>query len=413
MSAIPRDHVENVHALSPVQQGMFFHSMLEPELAPYVEQGIWTVRGAVDPEVFARAWNDVAARHTVLRSVFRQARRQPVQIVLKSQSISVPCYDWTSLTRDAQRAALRGLARSERAPFSLADGPLLRLALARLAADEWRLIWTFHHIVLDGLTAAMLLTAVCATYDALSAGDPLPAAETPPFSHFVAWLAQQNRDEALGFLTKHLEGFASPTPLPCDRRPANVDLRTHRADHIWLSRDTSRALEGLARRQRVTVSTIVQAAWALLLGRYSGESDVVFGLTLAGRPPDVDGVERIAGPFINTLPVRVSLAGDCRLADLLQTLQQHFLDAVVRQRAQRAPAGRLERLPVEIVRAGCGRGRRSTCRAHQLRPAGGRRAAGRDRHHDFVRRGALRRGDDRLDAGQPADAPRRHRRQRG
>ncbi len=326
MSAIPRELVEDIHALSPVQQGMFFHTLLEPELAPYVEQGLWRLRGAVVPELFERAWNELAVRHTILRSVFRQARRQPVQIVLREKSIGVPFYDWTALPDEEQRRALRDLARSERAPFRLADGPLLRLALVRLGSDEWRLLWTFHHIILDGLTAAMLLESLCAIYDALVSGAPLPAPETPPFSNFIVWLARQDRDEAMAFWTRHLEGFAAPTPLPRDRPPTSVAGGMHRARHRWLSRDTSRALEDLARRQRVTVSTIMHAAWALLLARYSGEPDVVFGVTLAGRPADVPGVERIAGPFINTLPVRVQLGGDPRLADLLRALHQQFFD---------------------------------------------------------------------------------------
>jgi hypothetical protein len=150
MSAIPRDHVEDIHALSPVQQGILFHSMVEPELAPYVEQAIWRLRGDVVPELFERAWNELVARHTILRSVFRQARRQPVQIVLKQRSIDVPFHDLTSLPPDAQRRALDDLAQAALAPFSLADGPLFRLALVGLASDEWRLLWTFHHIILDG-----------------------------------------------------------------------------------------------------------------------------------------------------------------------------------------------------------------------------------------------------------------------
>ena len=326
MSAIPRDHVEDIHALSPVQQGILFHSMVEPERAPYVEQAIWRLRGEVVPELFQRAWTELVARHTILRSVFRQARRQPVQIVLKHQAIDVPCHDLTSLSHDAQHRALDDLARSALVPFSLADGPLFRLALVRLAPDEWRLLWTFHHIILDGLTFGLLLNSMCAIYDALASGELLPAAEPVPFSRFVTWLAQQNQDEALAFWTKQLEGLAAPTPLPYDRPPANVTGRTHRACQIRLSRETSRALADLARRRRVTVSRLMQAAWALLLARYSGETDVAFGLTLSGRPADLAHVERIAGPFINTLPVRVSLAGDPRLTDLLQSLQQQFFD---------------------------------------------------------------------------------------
>jgi hypothetical protein len=318
--------VEDIHALSPVQQGILFHSMVEPELAPYVEQAIWRLTGDVVPELFERAWNELVARHTILRSVFRQARRQPVQIVLKQRSIDVPFHDLTSLPPDAQRRALDDLARAALAPFSLADGPLFRLALVRLASDEWRLLWTFHHIILDGLTFGLLLNSMCAIYDALASGEPPPAAEPVPFSRFVTWLAQQNQDDALAFWTRQLEGLAAPTPLPYDRPPANVTTRTHRACHIRLSRETSGALADFARRRRVTVSRLMQAAWALLLARYSGETDVAFGLTLSGRPADLAHVERIAGPFINTLPVRVSLEGDPRLADLLKYLQQKFFD---------------------------------------------------------------------------------------
>lgn len=234
MSAIPREQVEDVHALSPVQQGMFFHSLLEPELAPYVEQGLWRLRGAVVPELFERAWNELAARHTTLRSVFRQARRQPVQIVLKSRSIQMSFHDWTVRKPEEQRRTLRELARVEHSPFHLADGPLMRLALVRLGADEWCLIWTYHHIILDGLTAAMLLESLCATYDALASGAPVPADEAPPFSRFIVWLTRQNQSEAMEFWTKQIEGIDSPTPLPYDR--SSRQFRGSTSNHLEAGR---------------------------------------------------------------------------------------------------------------------------------------------------------------------------------
>jgi non-ribosomal peptide synthetase component F len=166
---------------------------------------------------------------------------------------------------------------------------------------------------------------MCAIYDALASGEPLPAAEPVPFSRFVTWLAQQNQDDALAFWANTVRGLPAPILPALDRPPANVTTRTHRACRIRLSRETSSARRP-ARAGAVTVSRLMQAAWALLLARYSGETDVAFGLTLSGRPADLAHVERIAGPFINTLPVRVSLEGDPRLADLLQSLQRQFFD---------------------------------------------------------------------------------------
>jgi Cys-tRNA(Pro) deacylase len=327
VSAIARDQVEEISALSPAQEGIFFHTALDPDRAPYVEQSLWRIHGTVDPELFERAWNAVIEQHGILRTVFRQARRQAVQIVLKGLSVGVPHHDLRALGNESALAALASLAADERMPFKLADGPLQRLVLVRLADDEWRLIWTFHHIILDGVTSAIVLRSLCSAYDALAAGRSLPPA-APSFGRFLTWLSQQDRDAALAYWGQRLETFQTPTVLPYDRRnAAGGDRRTVRA---WLDAPTTKALHEMARRHRVTAVTLTQAAWAILLGRYGRTTDVVFGVTVAGRPTDLDGVDSIAGPFISTMPVRVELSSETRVSRILReilhqvaSLEQH------------------------------------------------------------------------------------------
>ena len=243
MSAIPRELVEDIHALSPVQQGMFFHTLLEPELAPYVEQGHWRLRGAVDPERFERAWNELAARHTILRSVFRQARRQPVQIVLRRQPIAVPFHDWTSLPAVEQRACAAASCPGQSRRRSAS--PTVRCCGWRSSAwacDEWRLIWTFHHIILDGLTAAMLLESLCAIYDELAAGaTPRRGrdAAVQPFRRVARPAGSSRRRWASGRGTSR----ASPLRRRCRRSAADQRGRRHasRPPPLDESRDEPRA----------------------------------------------------------------------------------------------------------------------------------------------------------------------------
>ncbi|MFE9062442.1 non-ribosomal peptide synthase/polyketide synthase [Streptomyces violaceusniger] len=322
--------VADIHPLTPTQSGLLFHALAQRDQGLYVEQATFVLDGVADSGVLAAAWQHVVDRTPVLRGeVVVHGVAEPLMVVRRTAVVPVEELDWTGLTEDERTAALERLLEQDRdRGIDLAAAPLLRVTLARLSPGEVRVLWTFHHVLLDGWSVFQVLGDVFAAHAALAAGEQPRLQARRPFADYVAWLGRQDRMRAEAHWRQALEGFTAPTPLPYDRRPT-PDIAT-RSSH-WLShrlgeQDTA-ALQDFARRHRLTMNTIVQGAWALLVSRLSGESDVCFGTTVSGRPAELPGADDITGIFINTLPVRCAVAGAAGTAAWLRELQAEQADA--------------------------------------------------------------------------------------
>ena len=316
-------NIEAIYPLSHMQQGMLFHTLLAPQSEVYFDQASWTIQADVNVEAFRQAWRQVVERHPILRTAFLWERRdKPLQIVRRRVELPWEVHDWRHLTPEEQQERLEDYVVADRARgFELSEPPLMRFALLRLADDRWHFVWSFHHILLDGWGSSLLLNEVTSFYDAYSNGKHLKLSQPRPYRDYIGWLQRQDLNAAEAYWKRRLQGFTSPTTFGI---PENLQQnaktgyaeKTHRIDE-----QTSRGLEALARYQQVTLNTLIQGAWALLLWRYSGESDVLFGATVSGRPADLEGVEQMVGLFINTLPVRVQIDGDAQVGAWLKQLQ--------------------------------------------------------------------------------------------
>jgi amino acid adenylation domain-containing protein len=325
-------NLEDIYPLSPLQQGMLFHSLLAPESGVYVNQCSCRLRGALDAERFRQSWQAVVDRHTILRSAFLwEGFAEPLQAVRSRVEVPWRSADWRGLPAAEQEARLAVLRRAERRePFDLAQAPLLRLVLLRLGEDAWALVWTFHHILLDGWSVPLLLGELVALY---RSGDPALLPPARPYRDYIAWLGRQDGRRAEAFWRQTLAGFAAPTPLGIDRidridRPVpegagSADLAE---ETLRIPAGATAALQAFAARSKLTLNTVSLGAWALLLARYSGEEDVVFGGVVSGRPAELPGVESILGLFINTLPVRVRVPEAEPAAAWLRSLQAWQLE---------------------------------------------------------------------------------------
>jgi amino acid adenylation domain-containing protein len=318
-------NIEAVYSLSPMQQGMLFHSLYAPESGVYFEQLSATLRGDLDLAAFERAWQRVMDRHPILRTAFAwKSLDRSLQVVHRRVSLQLEQRDWRGASPTEQEARLEGFLQADRARgFDLSRAPLMRLALLRTAEDAYEFVWSHHHILLDGWSLPLLLREVFAFYEAFRQGQDLHLETPPPYRDYIRWLERQDIAEAEAFWRRTLAGFAAPTPLTVDWPLASVADRKERYEEreIQLSRETTAALQSLARQQHLTLSTLVQGAWALLLNRYSGEEDVVFGATVSGRPADLLGAESMVGLFINTLPVRARVPSSMPVAAWLKDLQ--------------------------------------------------------------------------------------------
>ncbi|MFF8726760.1 non-ribosomal peptide synthase/polyketide synthase [Streptomyces sp. NPDC015171] len=321
-------HVEDVLPLTPLQSGMLFHGLVDTEHA-YFDRTAVRLSGVADPHAFAAAWQQVADRTPALRtSVHWQGLPHPVQVVHHRAELPVTHLDWRTLP-PAQRAEAteRLLAEDRAAGMDLTGAPLTRLTLAALPGDEVLLLWSTHHIVLDGWSTGQLLTEVCERYAALTGGpDPAPPLRRP-FADFLHWLRAQDETAAERHWADALAGFTARTPLPYDRVPAEAHrARSAAAVHHALDARVSRRLREGAARAGLTVNTVVEGAWALLLARTSGRDDVVFGTTVSGRPAELPGVEGMIGMFINTVPTRARVPAGPVLP-WLRGLQERQSDA--------------------------------------------------------------------------------------
>ncbi|GAA4545283.1 non-ribosomal peptide synthase/polyketide synthase [Amycolatopsis samaneae] len=322
--------VEDVYPLTPTQSGMLFHSLVESGNGVYFNQICVALDGIPDPEVFGRAWQCVVDRVPVLRSsVVWDGVPEPVQVVHRDVSLPITHLDWRHLTETEQRHQFDFVVEHERKQGAdLSTPPLLRVVIARTSDTGVRLGLVFHHILLDGWSLGQVVDDLFTCYAALHDGEQPEPSRRRPFRDHVAWLRGQDLALAEAHWRRELAGFESPTRLPFDR-PAVDAHGTYSGGRtvIELSEEDSRRLFDWAREHRLTVNAVVEGAWAVLLSRYSGDREVCFGTTVAGRPADVPGVESMVGMFINTLPVRVPVDGDRDLVSWLRAVRDRAVDS--------------------------------------------------------------------------------------
>ncbi|MEH2381351.1 MAG: amino acid adenylation domain-containing protein [Nostoc sp.] len=325
LEIIKNKNIESIYPLSPMQQGMLFHTLYEPESGVYLEQFCLTLSGNLDIIVLQQACLRVVKRHPVLRTlVVWEKQEEPLQVVCKQVELPWQNYDWRSLSATEQQERLEAFLQADRVQgFVLDKAPLMRFTLIQIADDTYEFVWSFHHLLIDGWSWPILCKEVFVFYNALLKGNYLYLNTPRPYRYYINWLQQQDLKAAETFWGQQLHGFTSPTRLLLDRGEAHnlQQPKTYHEQHCYLSATITAALQSQAQQYHLTLSTFVQAAWALLLSRYTDESEVVFGATVSGRPPTLSGVESMVGLFINTLPVRVKVPTATSLWQWLRKLQ--------------------------------------------------------------------------------------------
>jgi natural product biosynthesis luciferase-like monooxygenase protein/amino acid adenylation domain-containing protein/non-ribosomal peptide synthase protein (TIGR01720 family)/FkbM family methyltransferase len=318
--------IEDVYPLAPVQQALLFDSLQDPDSLAHRLQWTCILEGDLDPAAFEKAWGQVIDRHPTLRSAFLwEGLEEPLQKVSRGITAQIEHLDWRGLSPDLQREqGAMFLAR----PWDLALSrvPLMRLALIRLDERAYQFVWRHHHLILDGWSLPIVIEEVFRIYDGLRLGREASLAPARPYRDYIRWLRQQDSSRAESFWRRYLTGLNAPTPLSFGSVPAG---NNGRADVLRvLPGDLSGALRSLVRQHRVTLNTVIQGAWALVLSHTSHLDDVVFGVVSSGRPPAVPGIDSMVGVFISTLPLRVHTSSGASLFSWLrelQALQQEIL----------------------------------------------------------------------------------------
>ena len=313
---------EAVYPLTPPQQGIFMHWLLARDKTAYVDQYSFTLTGPLSPTAFEQAWEHIATRHPVLRTAFLRSRlSEPAQAVLRRVALDFEFVDHAHLDAAVSGQALHQLMTDAvQQGFAVARPPLSRVTLVRLAADLHRLVWTHHHIVVDGWSMSIVLSEVLQAHAALSANRAiqLPAAQT--YGRYVAWLQQHDISASEAFWRESLAGFTGAPPFSV--APPQEPRSGYEQIDIGLAADIGNLLARRARSYGVTLTTLLLAAWACLLSRHTGSNDVVFGMVASGRELELERIDDIVGLFVTTLPLRIETGRVGDVGDWLRALQR-------------------------------------------------------------------------------------------
>jgi len=335
---VTREGPESVVELSSTQKGILFHALYAADSPVYRVQSVFTIEGEVDVAAFQCAWQRVVDRHQALRcSFFWEGLSVPVQAVHRRVDFSVGHVDYSALDpAEREQRLVKLLAEDRSRPFDLLQPPQMRVTLVRVGVAQHELVWTRHHVIFDGWSQALLLQELFRLYELYRLGEADDFDEQsvlgPPtlLAPYSQWVRQSVKHELDSFWRPYLQGFTEAVDI-ASRSPDTAAPARQAELSRNLSEQQGHSVAELARRWAVTTSTMFVAAWALVLSLMTGRRDIVFGLTLAGRPAGLPGVEQMIGMFINTLPIRVQVDASAPLETLVRTAQEHVAALTERQ----------------------------------------------------------------------------------
>ncbi len=313
----------DVYPLTPVQEGILFHSLVSDDTRVYFEQVSYAYGGALDLPRLYQSLDELSERHELLRSVYAcEGTDRPLQLVLRRGTIGRRFEDIRALPPAEQETFIAREQEAEKdAGFVLTDGPLMRLTLLRTADNAYQFVWSFHHLIMDGWCLDVLNRELFALYET-PAPDLLPA---PSYGDFIRWLGRKDQEAARDHWKNYLEGYAYGAGIPAYKgrqaHPKRMDARSETLGNSQLE-----ALRSLAARHQLTVNSLVQVAWGLLLSRYNNTGDVVYGLVVSGRPAHLPGIDRMIGMFINTIPLRIRFGDTTDVIALARALQRVLVE---------------------------------------------------------------------------------------
>ncbi len=319
------NNIEDIYELSPMQQGMLFHKLAAPNSVVYFEQNYFTLQTQINVSAFQKAWQRVVDRHPILRTSFYwENLDKPYQVVYKKVDLPYSFQDWRNLSLEEQQKQFQTFLKADGdRGFELAQAPLIRLTLIQVADDNYQFVFSFHHILMEGWSVNWLWKEFYEFYHAFCQGEDLYLERPHPYKEYITWLQQQDQEKAETFWRQKLKGFTVPTPIIIGKTSASFSdqKEDYQRQELALSATMTTALKSLARKYQLTLNILIKGAWALLLSRYSQESDVVFGSTSSGRPTALADAESMIGLFINTLPLRVEVDNSSVLTSWLKKLQ--------------------------------------------------------------------------------------------
>lgn len=324
--------VKDIYALSPMQEGMLFHALFQRDTATYFEQISYRLNGNLDISCAEKSANELLKRYDILRTAFiYEGLERPLQVVLKERTLDFH-YENIEERMDGKtgkEVAVREFKENDRArPFDLGSDVLMRISVLRTGESEYEFTWSFHHILMDGWCLGILVSDFSWIYSHFIQNKSYELPAVKPYRTYIQWLEKQETDKPGDYWTRYLENYDETAGIP-GTQPVSANTGSYINQRVIFRLDTEKTkkLTELAGRNQVTVNTIYQVAWGILLSKYSGKRDVVFGIVVSGRPSEIGGVESMVGLFINTIPIRIQPEEKAKVNHLLKKAQEDMINS--------------------------------------------------------------------------------------
>ncbi|MCK4258505.1 MAG: non-ribosomal peptide synthase/polyketide synthase [Halanaerobiales bacterium] len=322
-------NILKINPLTPMQEGMLFHSLSNEKGTNYCEQIGYFIDGDIDIEMFKKSWTKTLDRHEIFRTEFVwKESKKPVQIVLQDKDVEIHEHDISDKDSIEQEKYIIEFKNGDLDNgLDINKGKLNRLSLIKLSEDKYYVCWTFHHIVLDGWSGPVVIQSLLEIYYALTTDTKMSAKSSVDFSDYLEWYKKHDWRKSKKFWKDYLHDFTEPTLLPVDKNVSNKEVIT-KAETVQLEFDQEKTakINQFCKKKNITMNALIQTAWGILLQKYNNTDKSCFGMTVSGRPGEIDGVENIVGLFINTLPVVVRNKDGYRIKEMLTDLNRELVE---------------------------------------------------------------------------------------
>lgn len=318
--------INKIYRLMPTQQGMLFHTIMDETSHTYFQQIVFEIHGDIDLQLLTRSFNTIIERHEVLRTnfIYKQVK-SPVQIVLQEKPVDMYFEDITEHRENKNSFIEEFKVKDRNKGFNLEKDALIRLSVLKTDKECYKLVWSFHHILMDGWCIGIISKELFEIYNALKKDIPLALGKAPAYSEYVEWYKKQDEEEARAYWTHYLEGYENKAVIPKLVNRGQAGRFEREEFSFIISKEITDKLSNIATKNNATLNIVLQALWGILLQRYNDNGDVVFGAVMSGRRAEVEGIEEMLGLFINTVPVRVCCDRSLRFNDLLEVMQENAI----------------------------------------------------------------------------------------
>lgn len=320
---------EKIYPLSKMQQGMLFNYLKDKRDKAYFEQIELHIAGDIDVELLKRSFNLIIERHDVLRTNFvYQKMKVPRQVVFKEKSVEINYEDICLLEEHEKLIRLEKFKEEDlERGFDLTKDNLVRMAIIRFDKEEYKIIWSYHHIIMDGWSFGIIFKELMQVYSSYKQSKNLKLSNTYSYGNYIEWLSKQDKEEAIKYWKEYLEGYQQQIIPYIHNDDSLNEGYINKAYMFSIDVDLTKRMENIAAKYKTTLSTLFQTIWGILLQKYNNVDDVVFGTVVSGRPPEIEGIEDTVGLFINTIPMRVKCKGEEKFIDVARQFQQDIVSS--------------------------------------------------------------------------------------